>query len=180
MAKSLTLLKQLQATTDKSLKDAQDKLARLTSDGNLIWSDQDQKVLVDVISNAKETLGKLEGDQLKLQSELDDLKGRKIPDQSLYMAAVPTDTDPQIVQWVQEQIRTQVADNILASKHATLEHPDRVEVPPTTQSARRQNRRSPCKQIPKAYASLGQNTAPNLRTRSLQKSERLHRRPSPP
>jgi capsular exopolysaccharide synthesis family protein len=127
MAKSLNLLKQLQATTDKSLKDAQDKLARLTSDGNMVWSEQDQKVLVDVISNAKETLGKLEGDQLNLQSQLDDLKIRKIPNQALYMAAVPTDTDPQIVQWVQEQIRTQVADNVLASKHATLEHPDRIE-----------------------------------------------------
>jgi capsular exopolysaccharide synthesis family protein len=126
MAKSLTLLKQLQATTDKSLKDSQDKLARLTSDGNMVWSDQDQKVLVEVISNAKETLGKLEGDQLTEQSQIDDLKARKIPNQALYMAAVPTDNDPQIAQWVQEQIRTQMADNVLASKHATLEHPDRV------------------------------------------------------
>ncbi len=126
-AKSLTILKQLQADTEKSLKDAQEKLARLTSDGDMVWSEQDQKVLIEVIGNAKESLAKLEGDQLRLAAQVSDLKTRKLEDETLFKASQPTDTDPQITQWMQTEIQTQMADNVLASKHATLDHPDRVE-----------------------------------------------------
>ena len=52
---------------------------------------------------------------------------RPTPNESLYKASILTDTDPQIDRWAQERIRVQVADNVLASKHATLQHPDRVE-----------------------------------------------------
>ncbi|HUO09775.1 MAG TPA: polysaccharide biosynthesis tyrosine autokinase [Phycisphaerae bacterium] len=127
LASSLSIVQDLQATTAKSLRDAQDKLARLTSDGDMVWSNQDQKVLVDVISSAKQTLGKLDSEELSIESQLAELKNRKLPDESIYTAGVAIDGDPQIQQWTTERNRVLMADNVLASKHATIDHPDRVE-----------------------------------------------------
>jgi succinoglycan biosynthesis transport protein ExoP len=127
LASSLSIVQDLQATTAKSLRDAQDKLARLTSDGDMVWSDEDQKVLVDVISNAKQTLGKLESEELSIESQLTELKDRKLPEESVYTAGVTIDSDPQIEQWTTERNRVLMADSVLASKHATIDHPDRVE-----------------------------------------------------
>ena len=127
LAKSLSLVQDLQSTTAKSLQDAQDKLGKLTADGDMVWSAQDQKVLVDVIANAKETLGQLQGKQIDIQSQLTDLQTRKMPDEAVYEASVAVDSDPQIQQWTSERNRDVIADNVLSSKHATVDHPDRVE-----------------------------------------------------
>ena len=60
--KSLKILKQLQATTDKSLRDAQEKLTRLEADGGSTWTEDDRKVVTEVIANSRETLGKLQSE----------------------------------------------------------------------------------------------------------------------
>ncbi|MGN6367657.1 MAG: GumC family protein [Phycisphaerae bacterium] len=124
---ALSVIRGLQETTGKALAKAQDQLAKLTADGDMVWSEQDQKVLVDVISNAKQTLGKLQSEQIDIQSQITDLQNRKLPAQSVYEASVPVDGDLQIGQWTTERNRVLMADNVLASKHATVDHPDRVE-----------------------------------------------------
>ena len=124
---ALKVISGLQKTTGTSLKQAEDQLAKLTADGDMVWSEQDQKVLVEVISNAKQTLGKLQSQQIDIQSQITDLQTRKLPEQWVYEASVPVDTDPQIEQWATEHNRVAIEDNVLASKHATVDHPDRVE-----------------------------------------------------
>ena len=124
---SLKIVEDLQSTTAKSLQDAQDKLRTLTADGDMVWSDQDQKVLVEVISNAKQTLGKLQSEQIDIQAQITDIQNRKLPEEPVYEASVGVDSDPQIQQWTTERNRVLIADNVLASKHATVDHPDRVE-----------------------------------------------------
>jgi capsular exopolysaccharide synthesis family protein len=127
MESSLGILKQLQATTEQSLKSEQAQFEKLTSEDNMNWSDQDRKVFADVLTTGKETLNRLETQQLSLTAQLATLKARPLPDEATYRSSIQTDNDPQIGQWMTERIRVQMADNVLASKHATEQHPDRVE-----------------------------------------------------
>lgn len=125
--KSLKILKQLQATTDKSLRDAQEKLAHLEADGGSSWTEDERKVVAQVIAGASQTLSKLQADQINLIAQRDSIEHRPPPTEQLYKASILTDNDLQIDRWQGEKAKVLVADNVLASKKATPQHPDRVE-----------------------------------------------------
>jgi len=125
--KSLDIVKKLQANTDKLLKDSQEQLAKLTTDGDMSWSEADRKVISDVLGSAKTTQGKLEADQLTLQAQLANLKAKQLPDKETYLASVQTDNDPQLDTWIKRRIEVQMLDSALeTTQHALPEHPERV------------------------------------------------------
>src|ERR1035437_996787 len=125
--KSLKILKQLQATTDKSLRDSQEKLARLEADGGSTWTEDDRKVVTQVIAGSRQTLGKLQADEINLTAQRETLQKRPTSNEALFRASVLTDSDPQIALWERERVRVTMVDNIMESQHAMPQHPRRVE-----------------------------------------------------
>ncbi|MCL2639821.1 MAG: polysaccharide biosynthesis tyrosine autokinase [Phycisphaerales bacterium] len=125
--KSLKILKQLQATTDKSLRDAQEKLARLEADGSSVWTEDDRRIVTQVIANSRQTLGKLQTDEIALKAQRESLQSREPAAEALFKSSIPTEGDSQVDRWAAERTRITVLDGILASRRATPQHPDRVE-----------------------------------------------------
>ncbi|MCL2645469.1 MAG: AAA family ATPase [Phycisphaerales bacterium] len=128
--KSLKILKQLQATTDKSLRDAQEKLVRLEADGGgggAAWTEDDRRIIMQVIANSRQTLNKLQTDEIALKAQRQAMQNREPATEALFKSSVPTEGDSQVDRWATERTRIMVFDGILASRRATPEHPDRVE-----------------------------------------------------
>jgi len=125
--KSLQVLKQFRDHTEGFLKDSQERLYRYQADGTTLSLDDDKKVVLDLIAASRTTMAKLEGDQTMFQATLESLKNRPAADKQTFQDTIVIEGDGQIEKWTAEKIRVQMADNILESRHATGEHPDRVE-----------------------------------------------------
>jgi capsular exopolysaccharide synthesis family protein len=127
MEKALGIVKEAYDTTNKSLRDAQKKLESLEIDGGTAWSEANQKVLTESIADAKQTHTKLLTEKINQEAQVEAIKARKAPDEQLYKASIMSDKDPDVERWLAERTKVQMADNILASRKAMPDHPDRVE-----------------------------------------------------
>lgn len=125
---SLRILRGLRDTTIKSLEGLQNNLNTLTADGSNVWSDEARKIIADTGGALRVTLAKLEVDRAQLAATLDNLKNRPNAEEGKFRATVNPDVDGQIEKWSAERIRLQMQDNVLESKRATPNHPDRIEI----------------------------------------------------
>ncbi|HVX84431.1 MAG TPA: polysaccharide biosynthesis tyrosine autokinase [Phycisphaerae bacterium] len=126
---NLQIVRGLEAQTQKDIQDTQQQLNALLEDSGGAWSDEDRKVLGEVISNAKQTVDKLQNDRLNLQSQVDALKDRKDVSEKDYKSSINTDADPQIQDWMKQRMQLVVKDNELATtNHATPEQRDRKAI----------------------------------------------------
>jgi capsular exopolysaccharide synthesis family protein len=126
--KNLKILRDLQSQTKKSLNDNQLSLNRLLDDAGGAWSDEDRKVLGEVVSTAKQSIAALQAERLKIQSQLDALTTREGPKEEDVKASVNTDIDPQIDQWMKQAIALRLKDADLAAHNAVPTHRERVSI----------------------------------------------------
>jgi capsular exopolysaccharide synthesis family protein len=126
--KNLKILRDLQAQTKKSLDDNQLRLTHLLDDAGGAWSDEDRKVLGEVVSAAKQNIASLQAERLKLQAQLDALTAREAPKEKDFKASINTDADPQIDQWMKQVITLRMKDADLAAHNAVPTHRERVSI----------------------------------------------------
>lgn len=125
--KSLQILKQYRDHTETSLQEWQTQLAGLKADGASLSNEDDRRIMVGLLESSRALLAKLEADHLNMQALLTNVKSRPPPDEKQFKSSIGTEGDSQIEKWTAEKVRLQMLDNILASRGATVRHPDREE-----------------------------------------------------
>lgn len=125
--RSLTILRNLRETTEKFLREAQQKRADLQADGESLSAEDERKISGDLLAATRANLAKIETEVLTLKSQLEHAREKPAPDEEQYKKSLPMDNDNQVVAMNAEKLRLELADNVLASRKATPDHPDRKE-----------------------------------------------------
>jgi succinoglycan biosynthesis transport protein ExoP len=127
IGKQLSIIKSFRDTTEKSLKDAQDKKLKLMTDASSMSSDDQRALINNLLGTSRNTLAKLQSDQVQLKATLDALQSQPPVDEQQFKKAIPLNSDAQLNEWQGEKMRILLLDEQATARGETARHPDRLQ-----------------------------------------------------
>lgn len=125
--RSLTILRNLRETTEKFLREAQQKRNDLQAGGESLSVEDERKISGDLLASTRANLEHIEASLMSLKSSLEHQRSKPLPDEETYKKSLPMDNDNQVAALNAEKLRLELSDAVLASRKATPDHPDRRE-----------------------------------------------------